>query len=174
MATSAEIAGAGVNAVQIVYGRDPKLAQRFVSDFLNAGLVGDPTTETDLLEMRALGYGAQATAIEAMLNDPAALKLANGQMFADLVGGSGVLTTLNTTGKALVQVNQNTVNNTATGLSNALNSLNPLGALFQGNIWKRLAEAAIGLVLIAIGLNAFLKDTTGKSLSARVPKVVPV
>jgi hypothetical protein len=49
-----------------------------------------------------------------------------------------------------------------------------VAGFFQANIWKRVAEAAIGLVLIAIGLNAFIKDTTGSSLSAKVPKVVPV
>ena len=45
----------------------------------------------------------------------------------------------------------------------AVNSANPLGALFQAAIWIRVAEVAAGLILLGIGLNAMLK---GRPLSA--------
>lgn len=43
--------------------------------------------------------------------------------------------------------------NNAKGLANAATSgLNPLGALFQANIWIRVGQVAIGLILIAVGV----------------------
>ena len=36
--------------------------------------------------------------------------------------------------------------------STALSSLNPLAGLFQANIWIRVAEVALGLILISIGV----------------------
>lgn len=55
----------------------------------------------------------------------------------------------------------------ATGAENAVSTLaSPasfLAALFQGAIWIRVAEAAAGLILLGIGLNAMLK---GRPLAA--------
>lgn len=39
----------------------------------------------------------------------------------------------------------------------AINSLNPLGGLFQPNLWMRVGEVAVGLILLAIGVNAMFK-----------------
>lgn len=44
----------------------------------------------------------------------------------------------------------------------AVSSASPIGGLFQGAIWLRVAEVAIGVILIGIGLNAMLK---GKPLA---------
>jgi hypothetical protein len=41
----------------------------------------------------------------------------------------------------------------AKGLTNAaVNSLNPLGGLFQANLWLRVAEVAIGVLLVGVGI----------------------
>jgi len=51
-----------------------------------------------------------------------------------------------------------------------------LGPLFQGNIWLRVAEVLIGVVLIGIGLNAMLKGkplAVVTSTAGLAGKVVP-
>lgn len=40
----------------------------------------------------------------------------------------------------------------ANAAKDALNSANPLGGLFQANIWLRVAEVGLGIVLIVVGL----------------------
>lgn len=58
----------------------------------------------------------------------------------------------------------------------AVNSLNPLAGLFQASIWIRVAEVAIGVVLLAIGVNALFKGkplTLVTSAAGGVGKVVP-
>lgn len=43
--------------------------------------------------------------------------------------------------------------NNAKGLANAaVNSANPLGGLFQANLWLRVAEVGLGLLLVAVGV----------------------
>ncbi len=42
--------------------------------------------------------------------------------------------------------------NAAGAVGNALGSLNPLAGLFQANIWLRVAEVGLGIVLIVVGL----------------------
>ena len=39
-----------------------------------------------------------------------------------------------------------------TSVSKAITSSSPIAGLFQGNLWLRVAEVALGLLLIAIGL----------------------
>lgn len=39
----------------------------------------------------------------------------------------------------------------------AVKSLNPLAGLFQANIWIRVGEVVVGLILLGIGLNALMK-----------------
>ena len=43
------------------------------------------------------------------------------------------------------------------GAEAAVSSASPIGGLFQASIWLRVAEVAIGVILIGIGLNAMLK-----------------
>jgi hypothetical protein len=40
----------------------------------------------------------------------------------------------------------------ASGAVTGLTSLNPIAGLFQGNIWMRVGEVVLGIVLIAIGV----------------------
>ena len=60
------------------------------------------------------------------------------------------------------QLEQNNTLNVGQDVKNAISSLNPLGALFQRNIWVRVAEVVTGLILLGIGLNALMK---GKPMS---------
>ena len=48
------------------------------------------------------------------------------------------------------------------GAEAAVSSSSPIGGLFQASLWLRVAEVAMGLILIGIGLNALLK---GKPLT---------
>jgi hypothetical protein len=58
----------------------------------------------------------------------------------------------------------------------ALKSLNPLAGLFQANIWLRVAEVIVGLVLLGIGLNSMLKGAPLKAVTGpagALARVVP-
>lgn len=47
---------------------------------------------------------------------------------------------------------QTAVNNAAGAVDAAVKSLNPLAGLFQANIWLRVAEVGIGVLLVAVGI----------------------
>lgn len=70
--------------------------------------------------------------------------------------------------QAAAQAEADTLNTTAApsvvtqGAEAAVSSGSPIGGLFQASIWLRVAEVAIGVILIGIGLNAMLK---GKPLA---------
>jgi hypothetical protein len=53
-----------------------------------------------------------------------------------------------------------------------------LANLSSGNLWLRLAEGAIGLILLAIGLSTLLKGTpagdAAGTVTKAIPKVIPV
>lgn len=66
---------------------------------------------------------------------------------SDLIAAFGVTGTAATT---VGQAPQKTLEGVAAGLSNTFT--NPLFAIFQLNIWIRVAEVGLGVVLIAIGL----------------------
>lgn len=55
------------------------------------------------------------------------------------------------------------VANAAVGISN------PLGALFQANIWMRVGQVALGLILIAVGV---AKMTDAVPVATKIAKVV--
>lgn len=65
--------------------------------------------------------------------------------------------------RAAAQAEADTLNTTAApsvvtqGAEAAVSSASPIGGLFQASIWLRVAEVAIGVILIGIGLNAMLK-----------------
>lgn len=44
------------------------------------------------------------------------------------------------------------IHNTADAVQSAVKSLNPLAGLFQANIWLRVAEVGIGVLLLAVGI----------------------
>lgn len=49
-----------------------------------------------------------------------------------------------------------------------------LGRLTEAHTWVRVAEFVVGAILVAVGLNALLKQSTGIDVAKAVPKVVPV
>lgn len=60
--------------------------------------------------------------------------------------------------------------NSAKGLANAaVNSLNPLGGLFQANIWLRVAEVGLGIILLAVGV---AKLTNAIPIATKIAKVL--
>jgi len=44
-----------------------------------------------------------------------------------------------------------------TAAGDAIASASPIAGLFQSSLWLRVAEVAMGLILVGIGLNALLK-----------------
>ena len=62
--------------------------------------------------------------------------------------------------------------NIAYSVINAIgNFANKLG---EKSLWLRVAEFAVGAILLTVALNALLKETTGVDVSKSIPKVVPV
>jgi hypothetical protein len=59
----------------------------------------------------------------------------------------------------------------ANSAANALKSLNPLAPLFQANIWLRVGEFALGVVLIGIGL---ARITGAENFISSAVKKVPL
>jgi len=67
------------------------------------------------------------------------------------------------------------VNNAAKDAASGLSST-VLGPLFQANLWLRIGEFTVGVVLLAIGINALFKNAPLKIITApvgAVGKVVP-
>jgi hypothetical protein len=52
---------------------------------------------------------------------------------------------------------------------NALSSLSPIAGLFQGNLWLRVAEVGVGLLLIAVGV---AKLTNAVPIATKIAGVV--
>ena len=59
----------------------------------------------------------------------------------------------------------------ASQVPNALKSLNPLAGLFQANIWLRVGEFVLGIVLIGVGL---AKLTGTENFVSSVVRKVPI
>jgi hypothetical protein len=53
----------------------------------------------------------------------------------------------------------------------AIKSANPLGALFQANIWMRVGQVVLGLALIVVGLAKLAEGTPAGKAAAKVAKV---
>lgn len=128
--------------------------------------------ETELVALFAHGYATQAEATAHPNASPNAAQAAllqtfNAQSLSPVGGGvGGVLQTPHSTG-GITGAASNIAGNVGSGL---------LGGLFQKNIWMRVGEVVVGLILLGIGLNAMLKGLPLQvvtTAAGHVGKVVP-
>lgn len=140
---------AAQSALHSIYGRDKTAATRLYNDLQtwarsgHKAVIGHhPDPGPSLLEAHAillalLAKGGQdaadAQAIGAVLHLPAPQVIKLG-------------------GFAPASTNPAAVSQNFTKSAEAAIAANPLAALFQANLWLRVAEVALGLVLLAVGV----------------------
>jgi hypothetical protein len=151
---------AAANAAGVDLGkRDPQLRQKVFSDFIDAGFTYSAIVQADVNAVRVAGYTADAAAFDAYFSDPAAVSVTFDQ-FGKALG------TFEVGANALPGVSQGVVNAAGT----ALTSLNPLAGLFQANLWIRVGQVALGLILIAVGVAKMTNAVPAATKIARYVK----
>jgi hypothetical protein len=137
-------------ALHSIYGRDKPTATKLYNDletWARTGhkpLIGSrPAPVGSLLEANAILIGLTAKGGQDATDAKAILLVL--QLPASQVIGLG--------GFAPASVNPKSVSKSfATSAKAAVGSLNPLGGLFQSNLWLRVAEVVIGVLLLGVGI----------------------
>ena len=120
------------------------LHQKIVSDLINAGFSYTATVKADVAQMRRIDPH-NAAIVDNAFRDPEALFAIAYDLFGQIAGNvsPGITKGAAVTGQVGVGV--------AAATAQALAS-NPIAGLFQGSIWLRVAEVALGLLLVAVGV----------------------
>lgn len=154
---AAKKADAARAAMDRLKARNPALATKIVTDFAAAGYKWSATVAADLRLAAAIN-ARDARTIEAFLRDPAAVKYEAGRAispFAGALDGIGV-------GAGVVA-------GTPEAILPAVGDMVPvtgfLRALTDPNLWLRVTEVGLGLLLIVVGL----VKLTGPAVTNVVP-----
>lgn len=136
-------------ALQHIKARNPALAQKIVSDWVAAGFALSSAVKADLSLASAIS-SKDAGAVRAMMADKDAAALAARQGLSANLTGVGNAIAQNAAGVAgtIPKVGNAVVN----GLHNTFDVSSFLGALANGNTWLRVAEVALGIVLVVVGM----------------------
>jgi len=123
---------------------NPTLHKQINDEFFNSGL-------RYTAKLKQLVASAPNASIRGRLNtffsDTGAYNYLFESLESDLIGAFGVVGT----GANIVgNLPQKTLGNVAEGLHKTFS--NPFSALFQANIWLRVGEVALGIILIAVGV----------------------
>lgn len=116
------------------------------------------------------GFPQQAAAIQSFWSDPEAwayeVKLATGAANAvkGTVGG------VSNAAGAVAQTGQGVANATFQGLASAFDMSSLISAVLNKNLWLRLGEGAIGILLLGIGVSIMAKSSSVGSATIRAGK----
>lgn len=137
---------AATAALKRVDAKSSGLGQKTAQDWINAGFTVNATVNADLAAIRKISASDGAT-IAAALGDRDVQALAAQGLLGPITGAIG-----SAVGGAATRVGnlpEGTLAATAAGLNVTYDVLKPL---FQANIWIRVGEVALGVILIAVGV----------------------
>ncbi|GAA0286827.1 hypothetical protein GCM10009527_097920 [Actinomadura nitritigenes] len=137
---------AATAALQRVAQKDQALAQKTAQDWVYAAFTVNAAVNSDLARIRAISPGDAAT-IAAALGDRDVQALAAQGLLSPVTGAIGGA--LGPAASRVGNLPEGTLAATAAGLNVTYDVLKPL---FQANIWIRVGEVALGIILIAVGL----------------------
>lgn len=137
---------AATKALQRVNAKSPGLGQKTAQDWVNGAFTVTSTVQADIAQIRAVDP-ADAGIIAGALGDRDVQALAAQGLLAPVTGAIG--SALGPAATRIGNLPEGTLAATAAGLNVTYDVLKPL---FQANIWIRVGEVALGIILIAVGV----------------------
>lgn len=133
------------NAIGLLGLQNPTLVTNLKNQFRNDGYKYTPRLQA----LISMAPAELQHPLYAYYSNPAAVKESISDAFAKTFGGlaNNLATAAGKVGQAPVDLAKGIAH-----VDQALSSLNPLAGLFQANIWLRVAEVGIGILLLAVGL----------------------
>lgn len=134
-----------VNAIGLLGLQNPTLATNLKNQFRNDKYKYTPRLQA----LISMAPAELQHPLYAYYSNPAAVKESISDAFSKTFGSvaQSLATAAGKAGQAPVQLAQGIAH-----VDQALTSLNPLAGLFQANIWLRVAEVGIGVLLLAVGI----------------------